>query len=319
MRKRKISLIIILGCILLIITSCEKIERQKENVSTSTSTISKNSKNDKLENVNAIKDGNKTSNDSGNSSNTSARQSPSIIQKEYTDEEIDKLIEDKSADIDTLAMKEYTDSMYKLENEYTSYNLAIAKIKSCLGEMVFSTQDEIPNFELLTPKAYRALKNTPEYYPIYSSVSVDFISFIALSQQIDNNSNEYKTAVNKIRKDESEWDFLNGLNKLADSKGYYVIDLYVEDLLTSDRTVKIKGIRLNNGGSIKLEGSKENIIDSKNEPELDEYLKKYKRQINYGDYLKNGQWNLFIFEKRDVQPDEIILDLMTGQHLGLTR
>ena len=231
--------------------------------------------------------------------------------KVYTDKEIEKLISDKFENIDIIAMKEYKDFMYLLENNFSYYNLCIASINACLGEMVFSTQDEIPNFEELTPKAFKALRTLTEYSPVYSSVSLDYIKFIALTQPISDKSKEFKDAVNELRNDEKEWEFLKGFNKLTEEKGYYAIDLYVEDMLADNRILKFKGIRLNDRDSLVLEAEKENITESINDPEIVEYLKKYNRRVNYSDEFQNKQWNLFLFKKRDVQPKGIILELKT--------
>jgi hypothetical protein len=212
--------------------------------------------------------------------------------------------------------------MYELEDNLTSYNLAIARIKSVLGGMLFSFQEEIPNFEQLTPNAYKALRNIPDYYPIYSSVSLDYINFIAILQPISEESIEYKVLVNEISGDESEWDFLKGLNEFTESKGYYAIDLYVEDMIASDRLLNFKGIRLNDSDSLVIEAPRENITECLNDSKLNDYLQMNQRQVNYGSELKNKEWNLFLFEKRDVQPRGIILDLKTyndGEHLELNK
>lgn len=231
--------------------------------------------------------------------------------KIYSGVEIDSIRKEKEDAIARKSLEEYKNVMLKLQRQFSYYDLTIASIKKNMIQN-FWYEDNAFNWQQNTIDATKYVDNIPEYSPIYSGISLDDIHFIALSQPTRKESQKYSDVVNKIIGEKNETDFLSGFNNLANSKGYYALDIYVDDLLCLDRRISIDGIKFTLDGSIDIKNKQmENLSISTNDISLNNYLKKYNREVNYSKELKNKSWNLFLFKKRELQPYSILISLKT--------
>ncbi|MGI6084925.1 MAG: hypothetical protein ACOYIF_05705 [Acetivibrionales bacterium] len=234
----------------------------------------------------------------------------------YTLEEIDKMIEDRN-DITDPLVEQYIYWMHELDREYTPKNLIMAAKYRNIGGVYFFRKEAVAengytDWEKETPNAVQYMKRQP-YIPIVSEITADFILITAIVQPIgDDEYKEFYDLMNETRNLQNEVEFLKGLNEL----GYYAVDIYVDDLLLSDREIPCNGIKMYEEYAIDLEERFDNLTEMPNDDALIDYLKKYNRNINFSKQLKNKEWNLFLFNKRNNQPANISLYIRTHNTKG---
>jgi hypothetical protein len=220
----------------------------------------------------------------------------------YTNEEIDVARNDKEGEIEKQLLLDYIDNTYQLEEEFSYYDLSLALIYEGMLDN-FLAAGSAKDWLEYHPTAYKYLSEAPDYNPVFSGLSLDDIKYIAISQPMDKRSYDFSEAVDQLRGEEKELEFLEGFKTLADEKGYYVIDLYVEDLLELNRQIDFEGIYFR-----EYESNEDNfslITTKPDDIELQNYLDKYQREVNYSNELQERKWNLFLFEKRSDLPKEV--------------
>jgi hypothetical protein len=231
--------------------------------------------------------------------------------KVYSSLEIDDIRKEKEESIAKNTLEEFKQAMTDLQKQFSYYDLTIASIKNKMIQN-FWYEDNAFEWQQDMQDAIKYVDNIPEYSPIYSGISVDDISFLVLSQPLNKESQKYEDVINKISGNSNEMEFLTGINTIANNNGYYAIDIYVDDLLCLDRKIEIDGIRFTLDGSIDIEDNQfENLRIQPDDIELEEYLNKYNREINYSKELKNKSWNLILFNKKELQPYSIVIRCRT--------
>ena len=235
----------------------------------------------------------------------------------YNRDEIEKILDNKEKSIMSIIKIEYKESMYRLEEELTCYNKVIAAINYNIGGFhyyLYKDNNE-PIWSTETPRAYEYIKNRPEFPMVYSGISNDYIKVIVILQPIYEEHSQYKEVVNDMRGNEKEYEFINGLRSIMGSKGYYAVDIYVEDLLELNRELSFDRIVLLDDWEDYNVEEKRNLSKNQNDAELEKYLKHYQREVNYSNSLNNKEWNLFLFQKTEQQPYNICIGLTTfGKH-----
>lgn len=235
--------------------------------------------------------------------------------KSYTWEEINKMTEDRY-DITDPLVDQYLYWMHELDKEYSLKNLLMAANYRNIADTFHFIKEGMAgkgytDWKKETPNAVQYMKSQ-SYIPIVCGITGDFITITAIVQPIGDEYKEFYNLMNETRNQQNEVEFLKGLNEL----GYYAVDIYVDDLLLSDREIPCNGIKIYEDYSIDLEEKFYNLMEMPNDDALMEYLKKYNRNVNFSKNLNNKEWNLFIFNKRNNQPANISLFIRTYSTKG---
>lgn len=323
-KKRKIGLFLAIGMIIFM-TGCNVMS--KSDMVTDNSQTSKPSENSNAvqmlpKNSDIIIEANTSVNSSNNIKEKTTQQSNSSEltsggntneytitnnKKKYTSSYIYNIRQKKEETIAKKILSEYKDTLLRLDKEFSYYDLAVATIRKNMMDNFLYNDDDISWLNNV-PNANDYLSKSPKYSPVFSALSLDDILFITVAQPMEKDTYKYKNATDQLCNSKDELEFLEGFKNLANSKGYYALDVYVEDLLKLNRSIKLKGIRFTQDGSFKLEDSFHNLKNKPDDIALEKYLNKYKREVNYGNELHEGKWNLFLFDKKEVQPFSILIE-----------
>lgn len=126
--------------------------------------------------------------------------------------------------------------------------------------------------------------------PVYFGYAKDGFHVIVLAQPTTTPELYYMGAMGEIRGDPDEGNFLIDFwQKLG--KNYYVLDVYVEDLMEIRKEFKL-GISISDDGGIKYP------IGYPQDEKVNEIFRQYKRgSVDNHDTIKSGDWKLYFFEE----------------------
>jgi len=230
--------------------------------------------------------------------------------KLYTYEEIAKMLPpDRKLQLIEQEKERFEKALETLNNEYSFYNLIMAKWNENIAYSYY-VSDVSPGYKIFFkdkyPIAINYLEQETSTYPIFfGHSSKDFVTFFCISQPLGEVSQECQEALSRIRGLENELEFLKGLASLTEKHGYFALDIYVEDGLQANRILPYSGIKLYwKGDGMRVDDRERinSIHEPIDDPELDAYLKKYGREINYIKELKDREWNLILFPKQTEPP-----------------
>ncbi len=123
----------------------------------------------------------------------------------------------------------------------------------------------------------------------------------------------YSNVMKKIRGDENELLLMDAIRMMWKENhftGYYVLDVYVKDLLGYREEFKIEI-------SISYDGETYYPMNDIEDSQIDTILSKYNRSLDGTDIIKDQQWKLYLFDKEFGWPvikikyegEEVILEI----------
>lgn len=134
--------------------------------------------------------------------------------------------------------------------------------------------------------------------PIYFTYTQNGLHLLAIATPLGPKKKEFQEAMNSVRGDAQEYDFLKELSAYQHTDQpdgtYFALDLYVEDMLHS------------NVDAIPIDGFVIGTSESLSNPQqagLDELLKKYNRTLGDLHALKNKSWNVYLFDAHAGAPN----------------
>ncbi|GMQ61372.1 hypothetical protein [Vallitalea maricola] len=204
-------------------------------------------------------------------------------------------------------INEFNEAASKAEKTPTHENIIKAHI---IGKVFDNLDIEESDRKWVDDKRQFLKDNISSFSVIYSGVSSDNIQFIAIVQPQMSNSFDFTDLVNEITGTKNEMDILSNIMTI-EPDGFYAIDLYAEDLLGTKDIIKIDNLEL------KFDNDYEAFIN-KDKREINNYLDEYDRKMKTDLSLKNKSWNLFIFNNKYLDPDEINLQV-NGELVKLTK
>ena len=126
---------------------------------------------------------------------------------------------------------------------------------------------------------------------VYTGYSSEGIHIIALAQPLITGNLGFSDTMNRIRGVKGEAVFLEEF-MLLPKKAYYVLDLYVEDLMYSRNDFKVDDITVMD----RTAGTSVHPIEKPVDDDLNKLLIKYDRKLDNSKSLKNKTWKLFLFD-----------------------
>lgn len=245
--------------------------------------------------------------------------------REMSYDEIQDFLNKNEEDIFFRERQHFVNALNVLNNDNSLYNQFITRWHHSIVFALYIS-DYYPGYQYFYrdkfPKAVASLSEKITGSPILYGDTSDHIYLFAIGTPLTDENQKYREAVSRIRGREDEYDFLLGLYNLLDSKGYYAIDMYVEDGLDLNRKIPFTGVKIQETPgtySIDERDRIDNITEPIDDTALAEHLKRYNREANYSGQLFNRQWNLIIFPKPDIIPRELRVHIKTyrgdGAHL----
>lgn len=228
--------------------------------------------------------------------------------KLYSYEETTQKIQELRTTLMETEKQGFEAALSSLNNEYSYYNHAIARWN--LFKAYNYYYDELGQYKAFLKEKYPTamdylFQKQPNFSPLYFGASSDHVYFLCISQPLRDIDQEYKDTLTKLRGKDDEFEFLLGLASLTEGQGYYAVDLYVEDGLEMNRILTYSGIKLygkDEGIGIDDREHTNSIHEPINDVELDSYLKKHNREINYSNELRENSWNLILLPLQEDEP-----------------
>lgn len=214
--------------------------------------------------------------------------------------EIEKFTKEKINEFNEAASK-------AAEKTPTHENIIKAHI---IGKVFDSLDIEESDRKWIDEKRQFLEDNISSFSVIYSGVSSDNILFIAIVQPQMSNNFDLADLVNDITGTKNEMEILSNIMTI-EPDGFYAIDLYAEDLLRTKDMIKTDSLKL------KFDDGNESFIN-KDKKEINAYLKVYDRKIKTDLTLSDKSWNLFLFNNKYLDPDEINIQV-NGELVKLTK
>ncbi|WP_304942683.1 hypothetical protein [Vallitalea guaymasensis] len=204
-------------------------------------------------------------------------------------------------------INEFNEAASKAEKTPTHENIIKAHI---IGKVFDSLDIEESDRKWIDEKRQFLEDNISSFSVIYSGVSSDNILFIAIVQPQMSNNFDLADLVNDITGTKNEMEILSNIMTI-EPDGFYAIDLYAEDLLRTKDMIKTDSLKL------KFDDGNESFIN-KDKKEINAYLEVYDRKIKTDLTLSDKSWNLFLFNNKYLEPDEINIQV-NGELVTLTK
>ncbi|WP_113672687.1 hypothetical protein [Vallitalea guaymasensis] len=204
-------------------------------------------------------------------------------------------------------INEFNEAASKAEKTPTHENIIKAHI---IGKVFDSLDIEESDRIWIDEKRQFLEDNISSFSVIYSGVSSDNILFIAIVQPQMSNNFDLADLVNDITGTKNEMEILSNIMTI-EPDGFYAIDLYAEDLLGTKDMIKTDSLKL------KFDDGYESFIN-KDKKEINAYLEVYDRKIKIDLTLSDKSWNLFLFNNKYLDPDEINIQV-NGELVKLTK
>ena len=204
-------------------------------------------------------------------------------------------------------INEFNEAASKAEKTPTHENIIKAHI---IGKVFDSLDIEESDRKWIDEKRQFLEDNISSFSVIYSGVSSDNILFIAIVQPQMSNNFDLADLVNDITGTKNEMEILSNIMTI-EPDGFYAIDLYAEDLLGTKDMIKTDSLKL------KFDDGYESFIN-KDKKEINAYLEVYDRKIKTDLTLSDKSWNLFLFNNKYLDPDEINIQV-NGELVKLTK
>jgi hypothetical protein len=195
-------------------------------------------------------------------------------------------------------INEFNEAVLKAKETPTNVNITKAHI---IGKVFDNLDIQESDTKCISDKRQFLKDNISSFSVIYSGVSSNNIQFIAIVQPQMSNSFDFTDVVNDITGIENEMDILSNIMRI-EPDNFYAIDLYTEDLLETKDIIEIDSLKL------KFDNDFESSIN-KYKKEISDYLDEYDRKMKTDLSLKNKSWNLFLFNNKYLDPDEIIVQV----------
>jgi hypothetical protein len=195
-------------------------------------------------------------------------------------------------------INEFNEAVLKAKETPTNVNITKAHI---IGKVFDNLDIQESDTKCISDKRQFLKDNISSFSVIYSGVSSNNIQFIAIVQPQMSNSFDFTDVVNDITGIENEMDILSNIMRI-EPDNFYAIDLYTEDLLETKDIIEIDSLKL------KFDNDFESSIN-KYKKEISDYLDEYDRKMETDLSLKNKSWNLFLFNNKYLDPDEIIVQV----------
>jgi hypothetical protein len=197
---------------------------------------------------------------------------------------------------DSVAKKLLLDFQVYSNKNPTYYNLVMASDKA-IGILGIYRANFNESELALVSKKYSEIKGSLDFSTVYFGYSKSGLHFIVLAQPQMTHNFDFSEAMNKIREDESETNFLNDIGLLPLNKRYYAIDVYAEDLFKRQKFTKLNIVISEEGKEL------QKTITTLKDDTFDELLLKYKRNYNNDNIIENGKWKLYLFKNLVCYPD----------------
>ncbi|QUH29089.1 hypothetical protein [Vallitalea guaymasensis] len=204
-------------------------------------------------------------------------------------------------------INEFNEAASKAEKTPTHENIIKAHI---IGKVFDSLDIEESDRKWIDEKRQFLEDNISSFSVIYSGVSSDNILFIAIVQPQMSNNFDLADLVNDITGTKNEMEILSNIMTI-EPDGFYAIDLYAEDLLGTKEMIETDSLKL------KFDDEYESFIN-KDKKEINAYLEVYDRKIKTDLTLSDKSWNLFLFNNKYLDPDEINIQV-NGELVKLTK
>ncbi|WP_273321569.1 hypothetical protein [Vallitalea guaymasensis] len=204
-------------------------------------------------------------------------------------------------------IKEFNEAASLAEKTPTHENIIKAHT---IGKVFDSLDIEESDRKWIDEKRQFLEDNISSFSVIYSGVSSDNILFIAIVQPQMSNNFDLADLVNDITGTKNEMEILSNIMTI-EPDGFYAIDLYAEDLLGTKDMIKTDSLKL------KFDDGNESFIN-KDKKEINAYLEVYDRKIKTDLTLSDKSWNLFLFNNKYLDPDEINIQV-NGELVKLTK
>ncbi len=137
-------------------------------------------------------------------------------------------------------------------------------------------------------------------FPIYYGYSKAGLHFIVISPNFVTGDGGFKSAINKIRNDSNEMNFLNDTSYICIENDFRILDVFAEDLTNKSDNIKYDISISYLDGSSKFDSK---IIEKPDIEKLNKYFTNYKRSYSQTPETKDKEWRLIFFDKYLGWPD----------------